>query len=183
VWSVAPLAGAYDTAAWIHPADRHLLTDPMAGLSADSRTLLAGLGGTADFVEPDEVRELEHGVGLELAGVRFDVEHTPGHTQGSVVFRSPYAGPEDVPEVMFSGDLLFAGSIGRTDLPGGDHAQMLTSLAASVLPLDDRVVVLPGHGPQTTIGRERATNPYLAELAAVDRNAGHGTAAAPRRGL
>ena len=102
------------------------------------------------------MRELADGVELELAGVRFAVEHTPGHTQGSVVFRSPYAGPEDVPEVMFSGDLLFAGSIGRTDLPGGDHAQMLTSLAASVLPLDDRIVVLPGHGPQTTIGRERA---------------------------
>ncbi len=84
-----------------------------------------------------------------------------------MVFRSPYSGPEEVPEVMFSGDLLFAGSIGRTDLPGGDHAQMLASLATCVLPLDDRIVVLPGHGPQTTIGRERATNPYLADLPAV----------------
>jgi glyoxylase-like metal-dependent hydrolase (beta-lactamase superfamily II) len=62
---------------------------------------------------------------------------------------------------MFSGDLLFAGSIGRTDLPGGDHATMLRSLAEKVLPLDDRTVVLPGHGDQTTIGRERAGNPFL----------------------
>jgi glyoxylase-like metal-dependent hydrolase (beta-lactamase superfamily II) len=81
-----------------------------------------------------------------------------------VAFRTRYAGPEDVPEVMFSGDLLFAGSIGRTDLPGGDHPTMLRSLAAKVLPLDDGIVVLPGHGPQTTIGRERATNPFLADL-------------------
>ena len=62
---------------------------------------------------------------------------------------------------MFSGDLLFAGSIGRTDLPGGDHPTMLRSLATKVLPLADEIVVLPGHGPQTTIGRERATNPFL----------------------
>ncbi len=179
VWSVAPLAGAYDTAAWIHPADRHLLTDPMAGLSADSRALLAGLGGSAHFTEPDDVRELADGVTLELAGVRFEVGHTPGHTQGSVVFRTPYTGPEDVPEVLFAGDLLFAGSIGRTDLPGGNHAQMRRSLATAVLPLDDRVVVLPGHGPQTTIGRERATNPYLADLA----DAVPGTAPSTRRGL
>jgi glyoxylase-like metal-dependent hydrolase (beta-lactamase superfamily II) len=68
---------------------------------------------------------------------------------------------------MFAGDLLFAGSIGRTDLPGGDPAQMSRSLAAKVLPLDDRIVVLPGHGEQTTIGRERATNPYLAALEAA----------------
>ena len=65
---------------------------------------------------------------------------------------------------MFSGDLLFAGSIGRTDLPGGDHPTMLRSLADKVLPLDDRIVVLPGHQGQTTIGRERATNPFLQDL-------------------
>ena len=164
VWSVAPLAGAYDMAAWIHPADRHLLTDPAAGLGADSAALLAGIGTT--FAEPDDVRDLADGEALTLAGVAFAVDHTPGHTEGSVVFRTPYDGPEDVPEVMFAGDLLFAGSIGRTDLPGGDHAAMLRSLATRVLPLDDRVVVLPGHGEQTSIGRERATNPFLAGLAA-----------------
>ena len=85
-----------------------------------------------------------------------------------MTFRTGYDGPEDVPEVMFAGDLLFAGSIGRTDLPGGDHPTMLRSLHDKVLPLDDRIVVLPGHGPQTTIGRERATNPYLTELSAAD---------------
>ena len=65
---------------------------------------------------------------------------------------------------MFSGDVLFAGSIGRTDLPGGDHATMLRTLATKVLTLADDIVVLPGHGDQTSIGRERATNPFLLEL-------------------
>jgi glyoxylase-like metal-dependent hydrolase (beta-lactamase superfamily II) len=127
------------------------------------------LGGSYAFAEPDEVRELADGQQLSLAGLDLTVDHTPGHTAGSVTFRSPYDGPEDIPELMFSGDLLFAGSIGRTDLPGGDHPTMLRSLAAKVLPLDDAVVVLPGHGEQTTIGRERVSNPYLQNLPAGAR--------------
>jgi hydroxyacylglutathione hydrolase len=85
-----------------------------------------------------------------------------------MTFRAPYSGAEDVSEVMFAGDLLFAGSIGRTDLPGGDHPTMLRSLATKVLTLDDDIVVLPGHGPQTTIGRERATNPFLTDLISAE---------------
>jgi len=162
MWSVAPLAGSHDATAWIHPGDRHLLTDPMAGISPETAAML--LGGAQTFTEPDDVRELADGARLELAGLVLDVDHVPGHTQGSVTFRTPYDGAEDVPELMFSGDLLFAGSIGRTDLPGGDHEQMLRSLARTVLPLDDRVVVLPGHGEQTSIGRERVANPYLHDL-------------------
>jgi glyoxylase-like metal-dependent hydrolase (beta-lactamase superfamily II) len=160
MWSVTPVAGTYDATAWIHPQDRHLLSDPLAGMSPETARML--LGTDVRFAEPDDVRELGDGDALRLAGLTLTVDHTPGHTQGSVTFRTPYDG--DVPEVMFGGDLLFAGSIGRTDLPGGDHAQMLRTLATKVLPLDDRIVVLPGHGEQTTIGRERATNPYLADL-------------------
>jgi glyoxylase-like metal-dependent hydrolase (beta-lactamase superfamily II) len=163
MWSVAPVAGTYDATAWIHPADRHLLTNPLQALSPETAAML--LGGKYTFAEPDDVRELTDGSSMELAGLDFVVDHTPGHTWGSVTFRSPYDGAEDVPELMFSGDLLFAGSIGRTDLPGGDHPTMLRSLTDKVLPLDDRVVVLPGHGPQTSIGLERTTNPYLLELA------------------
>ena len=122
------------------------------------------LGGDYAWEEPDDVRELSDLQELELAGIRFVVDHTPGHTEGSVTFRTPYPDPDDVSEVMFSGDLLFAGSIGRTDLPGGDHPTMLRSLATKVLPLADDIVVLPGHGEQTTIGRERATNPFLQDL-------------------
>jgi hydroxyacylglutathione hydrolase len=161
MWCVAPVAGTYDATAWIHPSDRHLLTDPMAGMSRETTQML--LGGAYDWAEPDDVRELSDSQVLELAGLRFIVDHTPGHTPGSVAFRSPYD-QQDVSEVMFAGDLLFAGSIGRTDLPGGDHPTMLRSLATKVLPLPDDVVVLPGHGEQTSIGRERATNPFLQDL-------------------
>ncbi|MEJ8645090.1 MBL fold metallo-hydrolase [Streptomyces sp. MS1.HAVA.3] len=104
-----------------------------------------------------------------------------GHTKGSVTFRMPELA--DIPPVFFSGDLLFAGSIGRTDLPGGSHAEMLESLARVCLPLDDSTVVLSGHGPQTTIGRERATNPYLREVAAGLAATPDEGAPAPRRGM
>ena len=165
MWCVTPIAGTYDATAWVHPADRHLLTDPLAGMSSETTSMLHGY----QFAEPDDVRELDDGQQLELAGLRVTVDHTPGHTWGSVTFRSPHAA---VPEVMFSGDLLFAGSIGRTDLPGGDHPTMLRSLADKVLPLADDIVVLPGHGEQTTIGEERATNPFLRGLVRSGR-AGH----------
>jgi glyoxylase-like metal-dependent hydrolase (beta-lactamase superfamily II) len=161
MWCVAPVAGTYDATAWVHPADRHLLADPMVGMSRETTQMM--LGGDYSWAEPDDVRELGDGQALELAGLRFVVDHTPGHTQGSVTFRTPYE-RDDVSEVMFSGDLLFAGSIGRTDLPGGDHPTMLRSLTTKVLPLADDVVVLPGHGEQTSIGRERATNPFLQDL-------------------
>ena len=163
MFSVTPVAGTYDATAWIHPADRHLLSDPMAGVSADSARML--LGGDYSFVEPDDVQELSDGRTLELAGLTFTVDHTPGHTAGSVTFRTPWDDAmADISEVMFAGDLLFAGSIGRTDLPGGDHATMLTTLRTKVLPLADDIVVLPGHGEQTSIGRERASNPFLQDL-------------------
>jgi hydroxyacylglutathione hydrolase len=158
VWSVAPVCGARDIPAYIHPGDRALLTDPARGLS-----LLGGqqLFGGLTFTEPDDVRELSDGAVLDLAGVSVVVDHAPGHTPGSVAFRLPAA---DDPGTMFSGDLLFAGSIGRTDLPGGDHATILDSLARVCLPLPDKTRVLAGHGPETTIGAERRSNPFLAGL-------------------
>ena len=176
MWCVAPVAGTYDATAYVHPEDRHLLGDPMAGISPETAGML--LGGRYEFAEPDEVAEVGDGATLEVAGLRFVVDHTPGHTRGSITFRTPYDGSATgatagVSEVMFSGDLLFAGSIGRTDLPGGDHATMLRSLTEKVLTLPDDVVVLPGHGEQTSIGRERATNPFLQDLVRT----------APARGL
>jgi glyoxylase-like metal-dependent hydrolase (beta-lactamase superfamily II) len=159
IWSVAPVCGARDVPAYIHPDDRGLLTDPARGLSLNAGQQL--FGGIT-FSEPDDVRELTNGIVLELAGLELTVDHAPGHTPGSVTFRTPAA--EEIPEVLFSGDLLFAGSIGRSDLPGGDYATILRSLATVCLTLPDETVVLPGHGAQTTIGRERATNPYLTDL-------------------
>ncbi|MDA8435590.1 MAG: MBL fold metallo-hydrolase [Actinomycetales bacterium] len=164
VWSVAPVCGARGIPAYLHPADRALLTDPMAGISGQTRDLLATMtDGVLTTGEPDDVRELVDGIELELAGLSFVVDHAPGHTRGSVMFRR--AGETGAPPLLLSGDVLFEGSIGRTDLPGGDHAAMLRSLTAKVLPLDDETVVLPGHGGTTTVGRERTTNPYLTALA------------------
>ncbi|NIY69828.1 MBL fold metallo-hydrolase [Streptomyces malaysiensis] len=174
--SVMPVCGAHDVPAWIHPSDRILLSEPER---AFPRSVGMPLLGDLTVGEPDDVRELTDGAELKLAGLEFTVAHAPGHTKGSVTFRMPEQA--DTPSVFFSGDLLFAGSIGRTDLPGGDHAEILESLARVVLPLDDSTVVLSGHGPQTSIGRERATNPFLREVAA-----GLGDGArrpAPRRGM
>jgi hydroxyacylglutathione hydrolase len=153
-WSVVPVCGAKGVPALIHPADRAMLTDPNLGLGAPPGTPILG---RLDWSEPDDVRELVDGELLQLAGLALRVDATPGHTKGSVTFTGG--------EEFFSGDLLFAGSIGRTDLPGGSYEQMLASLAAVPLALPDQTVVRPGHGPDTTIGRERATNPFLADIA------------------
>jgi glyoxylase-like metal-dependent hydrolase (beta-lactamase superfamily II) len=158
VWSVAPVCGAKDIPAYIHPADRVLLSDPAKGFPLGrGQQLFGGL----EFTEPDDVKELTDGMTLDLVGLSLVVDHAPGHTKGSVAFRAP--------EVMFSGDLLFAGSIGRTDLPGGDHGEMLRSLARVCLTLADETVVLSGHGPQTTIGAERRGNPFLSGMQPIAR--------------
>jgi glyoxylase-like metal-dependent hydrolase (beta-lactamase superfamily II) len=158
--SVVPVCGDYGVPAYVHPEDRSMLTDPQSSLGMRPGTPLFG---RIDFHEPDEVRELTDGVVLSIAGLAVTVDHAPGHTRGSVTFRTPADG--DVPPVMFSGDLLFAGAVGRWDLPGGSRDELLDSLARVCLPLPDETVVLSGHGPQTTIGRERATNPFLTEAA------------------
>jgi hydroxyacylglutathione hydrolase len=157
MWSVAPLAGAHDIPAYVHPGDRHLLRDPLAGLDPAMRAAF----GQLELQEPDEVRELADGEVLQLAGLQLTVDHTPGHTAGHVTFR--------LPGTLLSGDLVFAGSIGRTDLPGGSMPDMLASLGSRFLTLPDETEVLPGHGPGTTVGRERASNPFLAELVAEGR--------------
>jgi hydroxyacylglutathione hydrolase len=153
MWSVAPVCGAKGVPAYIHPDDREMLSDPAKGMSLLAKQQF--LGGMT-FGEPDDVRPLADGETVSLAGLDFTIGHMPGHTPGSVTFRS---GADDL-DALFTGDLLFAGSIGRTDLPGGNHQQILHSLART-LTLPDEVVVLPGHGPQTTIGDERQTNPFL----------------------
>jgi hydroxyacylglutathione hydrolase len=164
MWTVAPLAGAHGIPAYVHPADRHLLTDPLAALGPGLDAVL----GPLRFQEPDDVRELADGQVIELAGLSLIVDHTPGHTPGHVTFR--------MPGTLLAGDLVFAGSIGRVDLPGGSMPQMLASLASRFLTLPDETEVLPGHGERTTVGRERATNPFL-----VDLVAGGGPAMSPER--
>jgi glyoxylase-like metal-dependent hydrolase (beta-lactamase superfamily II) len=155
-FSVAPVCGAKDVPAYIHPGDRELLADPVKGLSRESSQLF---GGRLEWSEPDDVRLLDPAQPLALAGLEIAVDFAPGHTPGSVVFETD--------RTLFSGDVLFAGSIGRTDLPGGSWEQMQESLARVVLPRADDIVVHTGHGPSTTIGRERQTNPFLQDLAAA----------------
>ncbi|SDE23536.1 MBL fold metallo-hydrolase [Auraticoccus monumenti] len=144
---------------WIHPADRHLLTDPLAGIGPAAAPLLQQLTGGRPMVEPPEVLDLV-GPTVELAGTTFTLAEAPGHTAGCVLLRADHPDPA-VSGVVFSGDVLFAGSVGRVDLPGSDPAAMARTLAEVVLTLDDDVAVLPGHGSQTSIGRERAANPFL----------------------
>jgi hydroxyacylglutathione hydrolase len=158
-FSAAPVCGARGITAYVHPNDLEMLADPTKGLSADLTQLF---GGRLAYTEPDDVAELADDQVLSIAGLMFTVSHAPGHTGGSVMFLSPNDGEEPL---CFSGDVLFQGSIGRTDLPGGDMAAMWASLRDKVLPLADETVVLPGHGPVTTIGRERTGNPYLREAA------------------
>jgi glyoxylase-like metal-dependent hydrolase (beta-lactamase superfamily II) len=162
-FSVAPVCGARGITAYVHPDDREMLADPTKALSTDISSLF---GGRLPYSEPEFVAELADGTPLKIAGLEFTVDHAPGHTGGSVLFRLPDNAEEPL---CFSGDVLFAGSIGRTDLPGGSHRRMLESLRDKILPLDDATIVLPGHGPATTIGRERAANPYLQEFGAGER--------------
>ncbi len=168
-FSVLPVCDGYDIAAYLHPADSGMLADPARWHGPQLAPLISGVR----LPDPTDVRPLVDGAVLDLAGVELTVRHAPGHTRGSVVFTLDL---EDGPGLL-AGDVLFAGSVGRVDLPGGSWEDMLRSLRDVVLPLDDDTVVLPGHGPATTIGRERAANPYLAEAAA-------GSGPAPRgRGL
>jgi len=156
-FSVLPVCDGYGIPAYLHPADSGMLADPVAWHGPQLAPLIRGVR----LPDPADVLPLDDGTTISLAGVDLTVRHAPGHTRGSVVLSLDL---DDSPGLL-AGDVLFAGSVGRVDLPGGSWGDMLRSLRDVVLPLDDGTVVLPGHGPATTIGRERATNPYLAEAA------------------
>lgn len=146
------VAAGLGIAAYIHPDDEFLSSNPT--LQAER---LMGVLPPGDY-EPAQYVDLVAGQTLELADITFEVRHTPGHTPGHCCFYI------DAEGLLFSGDQLFAGSIGRTDLPGGSYDQLMESMKREVLSLDDEVNVLPGHGPATTLGRERRSNPFLQGL-------------------
>jgi len=156
-FSVLPIAKGYGIPALIHSRDRVLIKNPMKALmpGGPAQQIIQSLGIT-EFVEPDEIIELQDREMFNLAGLPIEVRHAPGHTAGSAIFLVNS-------EYLIAGDVLFEGSIGRTDLPTGSAPAMKKSLKEQVLTLEDEVIVLPGHGGQTTIGRERARNPYLTD--------------------
>ena len=154
MFSVVPLTTEIPMRTFISPDDRFLLTNPLAALDKGgvSEQLITTFG--ADFKEPSDVVELEDFSRFEIAGLDIGAIFAPGHTQGSVVFTVN-------DEQLISGDVLFAGSIGRTDLPTGSASDMRKTLRERILTLPDGLNVLPGHGGQTTIATERVRNPYL----------------------
>ena len=125
-------------------------------LQGINRYVFPGYGPYEPY-DPEET--VEGGETLRLAGFEIDVIFTPGHSPGHVSFSLVEQG------LLFDGDVLFQGSIGRPDLPGGDYATLMASISGLLDALGDETAVLPGHGPATTLGRERATNPFLHELA------------------
>lgn len=145
---------AKDTGAltYVHPDDDFLTMHPTRQLER-----IFGMTPPGEYELPERFEHLEHGRRLQIAGVELEVRQTPGHTPGHCCFYWEAEG------VLFSGDQLFAGSIGRTDLPGGSYEDLVVSMKSQVMNLDDGVRVLPGHGPETTIGRERATNPFRSD--------------------
>lgn len=145
IWGVDAIRDATGASVWLHPADR-----PWYDRFADQCRHF-GFAPTAPLAPPDH--ELTDGQVLSLGQWRFEVRHVPGHSPGHVAFVGQ--------GVCISGDVLFAGSIGRTDLAGADHRQLLASIRGKLLTLPDETRVLTGHGPETTIGVERRSNPFL----------------------
>jgi glyoxylase-like metal-dependent hydrolase (beta-lactamase superfamily II) len=164
VASAADVADHFGCPAWVHPAERELL-DADGPVLPGALELVRSLG--VDLRAPRDLRWVADGDDVEVGGLAFHVHHAPGHRPGCVMYSTPFvpdgeAGDAPAPaRLLFSGDVLFAGSIGRTDLPGGDPDAMRATLRDVVLALPDDWAVLSGHGPETTVGAERASNPYL----------------------
>ena len=137
-----------DAPIWLHPDDRPLYD------RAGDQAAAFGLHLPGPLPEPDQ--ELVPGSTVPVGQVEMEVRFAPGHAPGHVIFYVPSA------ELALVGDVVFAGSIGRTDLPGGDFRQLMDSIRDQVLTLPDETRLLTGHGPETTVGRERRGNPFLA---------------------
>ncbi|TAN21019.1 MAG: MBL fold metallo-hydrolase [Actinomycetota bacterium] len=148
-----------DLPCYINSRDLHMLTDPIGTSGWLGQELLkTGI----DLRAPELISNLEDGDKFSGSGLVFEVLHTPGHTQGSICLL--VRDSETSEKLLFSGDHLFKGSIGRTDLPGGSYEQLVESMRSKILPLDDDIVVLPGHGETTTIGAERTGNPFVIQM-------------------
>ena len=146
VEGVAALQEATGAPVWLHPEDR-----PLYAAAAQQ----AAWFGMKIRPLPEIDHDLAHGQMLTVAGIEFEVRHVPGHSPGHVIFYCAEAGAALV------GDVIFSGSIGRTDLPGGNFPQLVKGIRAHVFTLPGSTVLYTGHGPATEVGHERATNPFL----------------------
>lgn len=170
VASAAAASVEYGVDVYIGGGDVVMLSDPLSALSEQFAAMIPQFlapGESLDHLQPDRLTPLAGGEILRVAGITIDVLAVPGHTPGSITYRIAGSGEShknpgyDGPDMLFTGDTLFAGSIGRTDLPGGSSSRILESISTKLLSLPDDTVVLPGHGPTTTIGAEREHNPFL----------------------
>jgi hydroxyacylglutathione hydrolase len=146
IWSAAEVADSAGVPAYIHPGDKYMIDDPGAALGR------MGMG-KMQVATPADVRDLSEGDRFTYGDLELETRHTPGHTPGHCVFITN--------GILFSGDLIFQGSIGRTDFPGGSLDDLMESIRRVVLPMEDDTVILSGHGPETTVGVERRTNPFV----------------------
>ena len=163
-YSVTPVCGARGIPAYVHTADRYRLADPVSLLGPELR---AALDGVLTWTEPDDVLTMTDGTELSLGGLRITVDHAPGHTEGSVMFRLP--GDGDEPPACVSGDVLFAGRSAAPTCPAATTQPWSESLRTKVLPLPDETVVLPGHGETTTHRPRAGDEPVPAPTAASTR--------------
>lgn len=183
-WAVPELARRLDVGVRLHAGDLWLWENPAAGFGvpAEQGAVVLRQQFGLDWDPPTErLEHVAHGDKIAYAGLTFEVQHNPGHTPGHVTYVTDdlQGAPVDFAmayqsaptgSVLFSGDLVFAGSIGRTDFPRGSLADMMRSLVDTVLALPDDTLILSGHGPDTTVGAERATNPFLAQARAHVRD-------------
>ncbi len=162
IWSVPEVAATFDVPVLLHSEDRYLWDDPGAAFGDVPPGALKTQFGL-DWDPPTEALEtFEDRTTFSFAGMRIEARHTPGHTPGSSVFLLTDTADDE--PLLLSGDLIFAGSVGRTDFPRGSWEQQMASIREVVLPLEDRTVILPGHGQDTTVGQERRSNPFIREL-------------------
>lgn len=162
VWSTPQLASKLDVPVFLHGEDRWLWDNPASAFGNMPDGALETQLGLIWEPPNERLEELRDGMTLTCAGMTVEVRHTPGHTPGSSVFLLNDIAADD--PVLLSGDLIFAGSVGRTDFPRGSFEEQNESLRRVVLPMDDATRIYSGHGPQTTVGVERRTNPFLRAL-------------------
>lgn len=179
-WAVPALAEELDVGVHLHPADRYLWDNPAATFGVPDEAAIATLRDQfgLDWAPPTErLLDVADGDELAIAGFDLRVDHAPGHTPGSVTFLVRDVPGADVhvavggqqaaaDQVLVAGDFLFAGSIGRTDFPRGSREEMDASLRRHLPALAEDTLVVPGHGPETTIGHELATNPFVRQALA-----------------